>query len=99
MVNIVGIVQHRMRDFKVLRCNCLLRTADLNFSVSVSFSVIQQNEEIRRQLTAQQKLIEKHKENLQKCLNVNKTLLIDKVSVCSTKPVNIWRRKHDFEHH
>ncbi|KAL4222100.1 Serine/threonine-protein kinase tousled-like 2 [Mactra antiquata] len=37
-----------------------------------------QNEELRRQLTAQQKLIEKHKENLQKCLNVNKTLLIDK---------------------
>ncbi|XP_045169410.1 serine/threonine-protein kinase tousled-like 2 [Mercenaria mercenaria] len=37
-----------------------------------------QNEELRRQLTAQQKLIEKHKENLQKCLNVNKTLLIEK---------------------
>ena len=84
-----------MRDFKVLRCNCLLRTADLNFA----FLLFQQNEEIRRQLTAQQKLIEKHKENLQKCLNVNKTLLIDKVSVCSTKPVNIWRRKHEFKHH
>ncbi|WAQ94706.1 TLK2-like protein [Mya arenaria] len=38
-----------------------------------------QNEELRRQLTAQQKLIEKHKENLQKCLTVNKTLLIEKV--------------------
>ncbi|XP_052246853.1 serine/threonine-protein kinase tousled-like 2 isoform X2 [Dreissena polymorpha] len=37
-----------------------------------------QNEELRRQLTAQQKLIEKHKDNLQKCLNVNKTLLIEK---------------------
>ncbi|XP_052797810.1 serine/threonine-protein kinase tousled-like 2 isoform X2 [Mya arenaria] len=37
-----------------------------------------QNEELRRQLTAQQKLIEKHKENLQKCLTVNKTLLIEK---------------------
>ena len=40
----------------------------------------QQTDELRRQLTAQQKLIEKHKDNLQKCLNVNKTLLIEKVS-------------------
>ena len=43
------------------------------------FCLLQQNDELRRQLTAQQKLIEKHKENLQKCLNVNKNLLIEKV--------------------
>ena len=43
----------------------------------------QQTDELRRQLTAQQKLIEKHKDNLQKCLNVNKTLLIEKVSIHS----------------
>lgn len=48
----------------------------------------QQNEELRRQvntqqsqLTAQQKLIEKHKETSQKCLQVNKSLLIEKVSM------------------
>ncbi|KAK3588071.1 hypothetical protein CHS0354_012124 [Potamilus streckersoni] len=40
--------------------------------------LLRQNDELRRQLTAQQKLIEKHKENLQKCLNVNKSLLIEK---------------------
>ncbi|XP_071102702.1 serine/threonine-protein kinase tousled-like 2 isoform X3 [Haliotis cracherodii] len=40
--------------------------------------LIRQNDELRRQLTAQQKLLEKHKENLQKCLEVNKSLLIEK---------------------
>lgn len=40
--------------------------------------LLRQTDELRRQLTAQQKLIEKHKDNLQKCLNVNKTLLIEK---------------------
>ncbi|ESO82225.1 hypothetical protein LOTGIDRAFT_176304, partial [Lottia gigantea] len=40
--------------------------------------LVRQNDEIRRQLTAQQKLLEKHKENLQKCLEVNKSLLIEK---------------------
>ncbi|XP_052094813.1 serine/threonine-protein kinase tousled-like 2 isoform X1 [Mytilus californianus] len=40
--------------------------------------LIRQNDEQRRQITAQQKLIDKHKENLQKCLNVNKSLLIEK---------------------
>ena len=51
---------------------------------------LQQNEELRRQvstqqsqLTAQQKLIEKHKETSQKCLQVNKSLLIEKVSLIS----------------
>ncbi|KAK7486234.1 hypothetical protein BaRGS_00022557 [Batillaria attramentaria] len=40
--------------------------------------LIRQNDELRRQCTAQQKLLEKHKENLQKCLEVNKSLLIEK---------------------
>lgn len=47
--------------------------------------LLRQNEELRRQvntqqsqLTAQQKLIEKHKETSQKCLQVNKSLLIEK---------------------
>ena len=40
--------------------------------------LIRQNDEQRRQITAQQKLIDKHKDNLQKCLNVNKSLLIEK---------------------
>ena len=50
-----------------------------SFTLKKQYIKFQQNEELRRQLTAQQKLIEKHKENLQKCLNVNKTLLIEKV--------------------
>ncbi|XP_061186181.1 serine/threonine-protein kinase tousled-like 2 isoform X2 [Saccostrea echinata] len=47
--------------------------------------LIRQNEELRRQvttqqsqLTAQQKLIEKNKDTAQKCLQVNKSLLIEK---------------------
>ncbi|BFY97086.1 hypothetical protein BsWGS_00126 [Bradybaena similaris] len=40
--------------------------------------LIRQNEELKRQCTAQNKLLEKHKENLQKCLEVNKSLLIEK---------------------
>lgn len=63
---------------------CILRAIDL-----ISFKFFrQQNEELRRQvntqqsqLTAQQKLIEKHKETSQKCLQVNKSLLIEKVSM------------------
>ena len=45
--------------------------------LSVSF---QTNDELRRQLTAQQKLIEKHKDNIKKCLEMIKKLLIEKVS-------------------
>jgi len=42
--------------------------------------LIRQNDELKRQCTAQNKLLEKHKDNLQKCLEVNKTLLIEKSS-------------------
>jgi len=37
-----------------------------------------QNDELRRQLTAQQKLLDKHKETIQKCVAMNKKLLIEK---------------------
>ncbi|KAK7110560.1 serine/threonine-protein kinase tousled-like 2 isoform X2 [Littorina saxatilis] len=43
--------------------------------------LIRQNDELRRQCTAHQKLLEKHKENLQKCLEVNKSLLIEKSAI------------------
>lgn len=40
--------------------------------------LIRQNDELKRQCTAQNKLLEKHKDNLQKCLEVNKSLLVEK---------------------
>lgn len=40
--------------------------------------LVRQNDELKRQCTAQQKLLEKHKDNLAKCLEVNKSLLIEK---------------------
>lgn len=51
---------------------------DLEQKDSKIDELIRQNDELRRQCTAQQKLLEKHKENLQKCLEVNKSLLIEK---------------------
>lgn len=38
----------------------------------------QAQEELKRQLTAQQKLIDKHKENINKCSQMTKLLLIEK---------------------
>jgi hypothetical protein len=56
----------------------------LLFFTNILFLIFfQQNDEQRRQITAQQKLIDKHKDNLQKCLNVNKSLLIEKVKYYS----------------
>lgn len=43
------------------------------------------SEELRRQIQAQQKLIEQHKDNVQKCIDVVKKLLIDKVSIMEKK--------------
>ena len=40
----------------------------------------QQNDDLRRQLTAQQKLLEKQRLNIDKCLAMTKKLLIEKVS-------------------
>ncbi|KAL8577168.1 hypothetical protein ACOMHN_063427 [Nucella lapillus] len=53
-------------------------SSDLEQKNSRIDELIRQNDELRRQCTAQQKLLEKHKENLQKCLEVNKSLLIEK---------------------
>ncbi|XP_076472036.1 serine/threonine-protein kinase tousled-like 2 [Babylonia areolata] len=53
-------------------------SSDLEQKDSRIDELIRQNDELRRQCTAQQKLLEKHKENLQKCLEVNKSLLIEK---------------------
>ncbi|KAK3096012.1 hypothetical protein FSP39_021923 [Pinctada imbricata] len=47
--------------------------------------LIRQNDELRRQLTAQQKLIEKSKENLQKCLQVNKSQLVEKERIAQER--------------
>ena len=46
---------------------------------SLCCNLLQQNEELKRQLTAQNKLIEKHKENIDKCLELTKKLLVEKV--------------------
>ena len=46
-----------------------------------SVCTFQQNEELRRQLTAQQKLLEKHKSNIEKSIAMTKTLLKEKVMV------------------
>lgn len=43
------------------------------------FLLFQANEELKRQLAAQQKLVEKTKEQLQRCHDVTKQLLIEKV--------------------
>jgi len=42
---------------------------------------LQDRDEAKRQLTAHQKIIEKHKEMIQKCMNFTKMLLVEKVHV------------------
>jgi len=42
---------------------------------------VQDRDEAKRQLTAHQKIIEKHKEMIQKCINFTKMLLVEKVSL------------------
>jgi len=39
----------------------------------------QDRDEAKRQLTAHQKIIDKHKEMIQKCINFTKMLLVEKV--------------------
>jgi len=39
----------------------------------------QDRDEAKRQLTAHQKMIDKHKEMIQKCINFTKMLLVEKV--------------------
>jgi len=48
----------------------------------VKYCVVPQDrDEAKRQLTAHQKLIEKHKEMIQKCINFTKMLLVEKVYI------------------
>ena len=42
-------------------------------------NIFQQNFELQKQLSTQQKLLERHSDNLQRCVNMNKKLLIEKV--------------------
>jgi len=44
---------------------------------------VQDRDEAKRQLTAHQKIIEKHKEMIQKCINFTKMLLVEKVIIKS----------------
>ena len=44
---------------------------------------VQDRDEAKRQLTAHQKIIEKHKEMIQKCINFTKMLLVEKVIINS----------------
>lgn len=46
----------------------------------VSFSASQANCDLRRQIDEQQKLLEKYKERLNKCITMSKKLLIEKVN-------------------
>lgn len=43
--------------------------------------LLQANCDLRRQIDEQQKLLEKYKERLNKCITMSKKLLIEKVSV------------------
>lgn len=52
-------------------------------------SASQTNCDLRRQIDEQQKLLEKYKERLNKCITMSKKLLIEKVNVlfCFFKPL------------
>lgn len=95
-ISLQNIISHKNScNISFIQCNIFWKFTDGYFCLSIVgtwFNFIQifrqQNEELRRQvntqqsqLTAQQKLIEKHKETSQKCLQVNKSLLIEKVSM------------------
>lgn len=55
-----------------------LSTVQVNLSPPLSH---QANCDLRRQIDEQQKLLEKYKERLNKCITMSKKLLIEKVSV------------------
>ncbi len=55
------------------------------------FCVLQVNCDLRRQIDEQQKMLERCKERLNKCVTMSKKLLIEKVNVCSEyEVVNVW---------
>ncbi|KAG1694131.1 Serine/threonine-protein kinase tousled-like 1 [Nymphon striatum] len=53
-------------------------TTDLEMRDNKIEELQRSNDELRRQLAAQQKVVEKHKENLKRCIDVTKELLIEK---------------------
>ena len=58
-----------------------------HYCISASF-VLQQNEDLKRQLTAQQKLLDKHKDTISRCQSMTKQLLIAKVGRIMPSPTN-----------
>lgn len=59
--------------------NSLESTLSLEFDVKVMFVLLQANCDLRRQLDEQQKMLERYKERLNKCVTMSKKLLIEKV--------------------
>lgn len=57
----------------------------------------QANCDLRRQIDEQQKLLEKYKERLNKCITMSKKLLIEKVSVFVCMHVHYVVRKRQIE--
>lgn len=59
---------------------CLVKHFVSMSAYPVSFSASQTNCDLRRQIDEQQKLLEKYKERLNKCITMSKKLLIEKVN-------------------
>lgn len=64
------------------RCLCVVSEHAAKFDRAQPFPH-QANCDLRRQIDEQQKLLEKYKERLNKCITMSKKLLIEKVSVFS----------------
>lgn len=64
------------------RCLCVVPEQAAQFDRAHPFSH-QANCDLRRQIDEQQKLLEKYKERLNKCITMSKKLLIEKVTVFS----------------
>lgn len=62
------------------RCLCVVSEHTAKFDRAQPFPR-QANCDLRRQIDEQQKLLEKYKERLNKCITMSKKLLIEKVSV------------------
>lgn len=74
------------------RCLCVVSEHAAKFDRAQPFPH-QANCDLRRQIDEQQKLLEKYKERLNKCITMSKKLLIEKVSVFSV----IQPMKHRIE--
>lgn len=73
------------------RCLCVVSECAAQFDRARP-SPHQANCDLRRQIDEQQKLLEKYKERLNKCITMSKKLLIEKVSVL----VNRWSAGSSF---